>query len=574
MATGVPTLPRAPHAPRRQRTRRHLGIDSVLAGVLSVVACAVSMRLTPALLHLPWGRGTRATGDAAYLYTQAATMIRSGWFTYDPDLGFPVGMDMAHVPLGESREWALLWLVTRFVDDPVAALNVFFVVGFFVVGFAGNLLFAATVRVRLMGVLLSVAAATLPWHYSRFHHALLADYSSIPVFLLLAHLMWRGWWSGSRARLAFALAGATYVGMSGVYYAFFALLILGPVLLVRIWRVRRPLAWAADALVVAIVPAVMALCLAVHASLAVTGVEGPSLSPRTAYMSFFYSGDPSSLLIPWPLRDSFVEGAAQVSALVGALVLLALAAVVVLPAMATRSSEGSTLPEAEQELRPWFRLLVWTLLWFLPGAGWLFATLVSPEIRSWGRLSMVIVYIALVIGGILARWAVRARPAWGRVLGLGATVILVAGIAIDHRPLVVPGTASSFDADARRYAAQVDATLPASCPILELPVMSFPEDWADPRMAAYDHLWIPLYSHGHRWSFGIVNGTEGARAVASRYSPDLPLQAVVQQARTDGYCAVHVDSLGTEEETGLLLRELLGPPAAEVGRWSLHVLDG
>ena len=155
------------------------------------------MRLTPGMLHLPWGRGTWTTGDAALMYMTASTMIRFGWFTHNPDVGYPFGMDLGNFPFPEIHQWALLRVVTAFTDDPFVALNVFFLLGFFAVGFFSFLLFDATVRHRWLALILAVVLATLPWHYSRFHHTLLADYSPVPIALLLAHGMWSGGWSGS-----------------------------------------------------------------------------------------------------------------------------------------------------------------------------------------------------------------------------------------------------------------------------------------------------------------------------------------------------------------------------------------
>ncbi len=104
-------------------------------------------------------------------------------------------MDLAHIPFAEIHQWAVLRGVAVFTEDPILALNVFFLLGFFAVGFASFLLFDATIGNRWLAIALAVALATLPWHFSRFHHTLLADYSPVPIILLLAYRMWTGWWS-------------------------------------------------------------------------------------------------------------------------------------------------------------------------------------------------------------------------------------------------------------------------------------------------------------------------------------------------------------------------------------------
>ena len=99
------------------------------SGLLSLIAALLSLRITPASVRLPFGRS-----DAVAMYQATHTMIRYGWFTWNPDIGYPYGMDAAHIPSPEIHQWLLLKIVTLFTSDPILALNAFYLVGFFVVG--------------------------------------------------------------------------------------------------------------------------------------------------------------------------------------------------------------------------------------------------------------------------------------------------------------------------------------------------------------------------------------------------------------------------------------------------------
>ena len=215
-------------------------------------------------------------------------------------------MDFAHFPSPEIHQWLLLRGITWFTSDPIVALNVFFLGGFFVVGACAHLLFVATVRLEWLAVILAVSAATVPWHFSRFPHTLLADYSPVPIALLLAFLMWKGWWRKAGTRFLLALAAAAYVGTGGVYYTFYACLVMGPVLLWRIASSRAPRMWWRDVVVATAVPLSLGASLAAHHALTRTRSASWAIL-RDPLESIAYSGVSVSLVIPWPLRHMLFE---------------------------------------------------------------------------------------------------------------------------------------------------------------------------------------------------------------------------------------------------------------------------
>ena len=548
--------------------RPHLGL-AALSGLFSLLAGGFSLRLTRGSVAIPWGGD-----DGVTMYMAARTMLSFGWFTWNPNAGFPHGMDSSYWPSPELHQWLMLKMVLAVVDQPIAAVNIFFLLGFFIVGFCSFLLFGTTVRWPWLAVALSVTAATVPWHYSRFPHTLLADYSPVPMFLLLAFLMWNQWWASSNRRLLIALAASLYVGSGGVYYSFFACLVLGPVLIGRIWHSRRFTAWWRDAAVVLAIPITLLACLVAHRSLAVQAPAGTTYL-RDPIESLAFAGDARSLFTPWPIWDMVrMEQSAHYSVLASLAMVLSVAGVVAFALLAGRRTDTAGRSVLESEIRPWFRLLVWVLIWAVPGMGWVFASLVSPSIRSWGRLSIVLVFISLIIAGILARWFADRRPRARVWLLAGVVAVLLAQISLDHRVLLDPG-GPEVDQQAREYSRQVSGLLEPGCPVLQLPVMHFPEDWrADIDMSAYDHLWMAVYLPDYRWSFAAVDGTAAALAARARYPEDAPMGEIVSRAHQDGFCAVHVDLDGLTPEQLADLDESLGQAEASVGRWQLQLLSG
>ena len=109
----------------------------------------------------------------------------------------------------------------------------------------------------------------------------------------------------------------------------------------------------------------------------------------------------------------------------------------------------------------------------------------------------MIAYISCVILGILARELIRAKPQLRWMLPAAVAAVLVGQVVLDHRSVIVPDRSSALDAEGADTP-QVGRVLEPGCPVLQLPVMPFPEewvgDWKDVGMAAYDHMWVQLYA--------------------------------------------------------------------------------
>lgn len=552
---------------------RTIGMATFTA-ILSLLAALLASRMSPSRLLLPLGGN-----DGVALYQFSQTTRWFGWFTWNPDIGYPFGMDHAHFPAPELRMWALLRLLVQVTDDAILALNAFYLIGFSTVGASAYLLLHATVRTDWIAVPLAVSTATVPWHFDRFQHALLADYSAVPLGLLLCYLMWSGWWDHSRGRLALALAVGVFIGSGGVYFSFYALLALTPVALWRWWthrgspELRRTL--TADAAVLAIIPLTLGVCLLAHSSLARTPAAELPAFARNPEESLVNAGNILTLFTPWPISGGpgGEEGDALYNVLGAISVVVSLAAGVWVIAVRLAKDPNARLPERAGETLPWLGMLLWMLLWFLPGMGLLFAHLVSPNLRSWGRVSLEILFVSTVISAILlAGWA-KSR---GQVPAAGALLSLIVALQLvpDHRAFLAPWGAQ-LDEAAVSYRSAVLATLPPRCPVLQVPLLTYPEGFPlpTPHMGVYDHMWTQVYIPELRWSFGVVGGTVAGQAVAARYPRGGEPSTVVDRAREDGYCAVQIDERGMWPGELEAYDEVLGEADIRVDRWRLHLLE-
>ena len=202
------------------------------------------------------------------------------------------------------------------------------------------------------------------------------------------------------------------------------------------------------------------------------------------------------------------------------------------------------------------------------GFGVLFSLLVSPQIRAWNRVSVVLAALALLTLLLeLARWTERpdARDARYRRRALAAGVLLLVW-AIDEAPQRAVQSQAARDEYGRdsAFVARAATMLPAGASVYQLPYVAYPEN-------------PPLFHEGHygmmrpflqpstlRWSHGAMRGRpedQWLRTVAQR-----PLAQQVDIAERSGFSAIYVERRAYPDNGAAVervLSALLGPPALE-----------
>ena len=181
---------------------------------------------------------------------------------------------------------------------------------------------------------------------------------------------------------------------------------------------------------------------------------------------------------------------------------------------------------------------LWTLLFFVTaGLGTIFAFLVSPEIRAWSRISIVLSVFALAFLALLVNGLVRRRTT------LVVSLVVIAAIAfVDQVPGIAASRpiAPSADSEIASFSAAAEKTLPRNCGVVQLPIKGFPETGAINQMGDYDeglpYVYAPTSSL--RWSYGAVQGTHSADFWKDATTPAAFKDAVERS----GACAVLVDT--------------------------------
>lgn len=573
-------------------------------------AAVVFMSLLSVAYAFGWSidnlRGPLGVGDFYSAYAMSG-LWANGSPLGDSTLGFPSGMHLAYYPTGDLTQNALTAFFAMFTDDPFLPLNIVFVVSFPLAAVAA----LWTIRVAgvrgPLAVVLALGLTTIPFHWWRTEHVYLATMYSAVLAVGIALLVGSGQFDRAlRARRYPALIGAAaavlVIGASGIYYACFAILLLGFALVYRAFRGDRWRALLRGLVPPAAITIVLGLVLLPGMLWAQDHPVLVDVAERSANESVRYSGALAFLLLPAPVSNlpgiepltrfvaetysqvdhgasALVWGSNSGSVLTTALIVFTFVGALVV----ARRRRAGTAPAARDttvSLGLVMTLLVAALLFFVPwGLNYLFALVVTPQLRGWERMVPVILTLVVVAGAVVWRDLVprpSRRSQWLLALVCALVVVLdsVVPYRAMYRPFVDAGR-ESLNAG-RLYAAELNEAVPGQCGVLNLPYIAFPEVPAVNNLSAYGHFLPALSNPDKMWSFGAMKNTEDSvwlEQIGSEVDA-----SEVKSLTEAGFCAVHVDWRGyTDEERATLapqVQALLGAPVATGlgGLWEAYRL--
>ena len=502
-------------------------------------------------------------GDGAYYLATIKGVVEHGQFWHNPDLGAPFGQELYDFAVfGDTAHYAIVWLLALVIDDPVVVFNAFFLLCFPLIaltayGVARNL-GAAPLAALVAGVLF----AFLPYHMIRNQaHLFLTSYYAIPLAVWLVVAVCEGRRLVDRAnprRTLAVVAVCALAGAAASYYAIFALLVLVAIVPIaalarRSWSIARQ-----GAAVTALVAASFALA---HAPTAVHALrEGPNnaLAQRQPAESELFGLKLAYMVIPrnthrvpafahrgqvyyntTPLRSEGFNAALGLVATFGfALALVVLLATGLANATASRHRTRAAIAGAVA--------LASFMIGTIGGGATLIAYWLTPQVRAWNRLSLVIAFAALLTVALLLtaagdRMRARSRPAW--LVGIVAAAVGVVGILDQTSPADKPDHAASaaawkIDAD---FVARMEDRFAAGTKVVQLPYVPYPEGAPVHGVSDYDQLRGYLHSTRLRWSFGAIRGRQTDWLWAHRR---LAPEQIATASAAAGFAALYLDRAG------------------------------
>lgn len=544
-------------------------------------------------------------GDLLTTYVASSFWNPLGLFVTDR-FGFPTGMNTLYFPSLDVTEGVFAQAVNAATGSDFLGVNLLLLLSYPLVAAIAYLTIRLTGFRGPVAVALAASYALIPYHWDRgLGHAHLATMYSAALGVALALLIGSGSIPrtiapGQRAWLRWSLLIGLIVAVawSGIYYAFFTLILAGAA---WVWRLARgddrrslllsaaPLAAIAVLVVAGLVPALVQM--RIDAPLA-------PVSERLPVESVTYAGNLAMAVLPAPMSDlpglaGYNSWAAALAGVTppsessglgnfgtwitfGCLLVFLVGGVLRLRAARLKRDQVADGPITWGLVA---YLLVVATLFFIPmSLNLLFASLVSPQIRGWNRLLPMILLLFVVGASVVAaRW--RPRPALSLPVAIVILAATVSGSVLPYRSLY-EGTARNAEVladQARDYAAQVNAAIPEVCGVLQLPYVPYPEaGLTPPALQDYEHFVTALLNPGKKFSYGAIKSTSASTFVSGLSTPLTP--GDLTRLKDAGFCAVHLDLRGYEPgplaQTQVILQAMLGEPIANgrEGAWLTYAL--
>lgn len=567
-----------------------LNDERVLEGLLYVATLVVTvvgmywlLGLFRADLHVLM----RNSFDAYSVANSVKGFIDHGSFVTNPSVGAPGGLNMSDYPGADGLNLLVLAVIGLFTRSAIVTVNLYYLATYPLAAMAAVYVFRRFSVSRSSAFLAGVLFTFMPYHYLRgTAHLFLSAYYLVPfVFMFALRVDSRRLpffsASGDAARgyrftpLTVASAGyavvALLVGMSGVYYAFFAcffFLVAGSYAAAHRQSWRR-LASAGVAIAVTATTAVLQVVptwwyhlqngpnpLAVQRSPIEADIYGfrlsqlvlPSLSHRLAPVASFFGQYWQRLFGTTTIGIN--ESYYSALGLVGAVGFLSLLAWLLLLCTRSRNepSRFTTLMDVLSVLN-----MSGFLLGTVGGFGAVFGILVSL-IRCYNRVSIFIAFIALfAIALMLDRLFDRTgNNGASRAIAVSVCcVILLFGLLDQVVPAFLPQyevLAAQAQSDAQIVGA-LEGMVPRGAMIFQLPYLAYPEGGSMPNwpgtMMDYQHFRASLQSKTLRWSYGAMKGRPGdawEQRIAGLAAPQM-----VAELKADGFSAIWVDRTGYDD---------------------------
>lgn len=502
-------------------------------------------------------------GDHTFYLTITKSYINGHGFRFDSQLGFPSARDFIYFPNSDLTQRIGLWLAAHVTTNPFLAMHAVYIAALIAMDAFTYWMLRRVGINPLLAVLGGLAAVITHFMVARaFNHDALAMYYSVPLALGLAFSIGL---SPADARLGrfvrdpFVITAVLVIGASGLYYAFYTMMLAAFVGLAAAVGQRRwfpVLAAACVAIPIPLLVVFSAIGLDLPAALLVKdtapvrgayeqllfGLDLPALAFSLSFVPKVAAGVAQSLqAAPTAFTN---EGAGEWPSLPLAAILMA-SPLIVAFSYYWRRDRGERRHAYPDLIGLCAILIVFIILFGARGGlAFIFNLLVSPQIRADARLMPFLVTAAVVIACALGEWARHARPLLVRYGGpLVAGLVLLASTHQGTGGLKAKQSTDLADPNKQALIHSVQMLLKAKDDghlktVLQLPLASWPEVGLIHGFDPYLHELPYLYDkagNSTRWSYGANDRQPGGALVNFALSDPA---TVLDRARSYGFDSI------------------------------------
>jgi phosphoglycerol transferase len=515
-----------------------------------------------------WNRDFRVplgfVSDSLWYLAQTKSTVDNGWWWWNPRIGAPHGLDEVSFPSNSTVDQAVVWVVSRFVPDAFAAINLTWALLVVLSGltatWCSRALGVSTAGAFVAGTLFALSPYALYRNIDHFALVIyLVPFACAAALWLAAGEPHQSW---GRTKRVVVFAGCVLLGINYVYFAFFGsfCILVGALIGYFINRDTRVLASGA-------------LCLAL-----IAGSTVVNLSPT--FYSWYKNGQPlivrekvpaeaevfglkiRHLLSPvfphrfqpfnqWVEREAaarFPNDNENWTARLGVVAAVGFLGLLVLLLVPDARSRGVPLLQGASKLT-----VAALLLGTVGGFGAVFNLAVSSDIRAYNRISVFITFfslLAVVIAIDRLFKSTRARTAAiAAVLLVGLLDQGQATRRINERHAGIAAEVSGL----RSLVATLEGALPAGAMVFQLPVRAYMSESDFGRMKQYDQFKPYLVSKNLRFSYPAFSN-EQVRWQQAMTRLDMPTLA--SRLGEQRFAAVLVDRYGYEDQGAAVIAGL------------------
>jgi len=532
------------------------------------------MRLWRANPRTPFEYG----GDALFHGMVIKGIIDNGWYLRNNFIGMPGGAELFYFPMADNLHFLLLKLLSLFSSDYALIFNFYFLLTFPLTTISSLYVFRHFNISYLVAVWGSLLYTFLPYHFFRNqHHLVLAGYYIVPLMVMV--LLWvfsgRLLASGNddnksrglnlrRKPFIASIVICLLIASGGLgYYAFFAcfFLAVAGTAAALYWKSVRHL--IVSLILIAVVFSGFVINLVPNMIYIRSQGESRTVKRGTGEAEA-YGLKITQLLLPIDghripmlarLKDEYNNAAPLVNenrnatlGVMGSIGFLTLLGWLLFwkPAAGVMK-EGH---EARALLSHLSLLnIAGVMLATVGGFASLFALLISPQMRSYNRVSVYLAFFSLFAVVLLLEEFFRRRASSGKArtifrASLGLFLLLGILDQTGNGVYFVPHYAAfrSENVSDADFVSRIEATMPGGAMIFQLPYVEFPENPPVNQMQDYEHFRPYLHSKNLRWSYGTIKGRENDRWQKS--TANLPADQLLETISLAGFSGVYVDRKG------------------------------
>ena len=527
-----------------------------------------------------------------YVLTDSFSKLK---FPVNDQFGFPTGLNWGYFP---TANWLNL--------IPIALIDAIFGFGhglhwIYIISFPISFLIAYACGREIglsrgINLLISYSATLLPWHFYRMFHF---DYAVLYPMFLCVLLGLRRFSIGEKHITR--NRGVEYfiiicIVLSGPYYLVFTLLILLFVTLVKLLQ-NFDSKYLTEQFNLMAFSVIAFLLLQIPFLLGqYRGILPQRVVGRSTADTLLYGGRIDVLLTPslesnLPIFSSLLRlipritqtNEAEFQSNYGTLATTI--CLIIFLAYSTKLLFTNIVIDQEDRLnilRLGALTTFCTAFFIVGGPNHLIALYLTPQIRAWNRMTPIILMLLLLGGGKSLDLILKRSQMFGSLKKSQKTLLAIGVLGIlllDQVPKYSSGSymiddAKKLQSVVAEYENGIEKLLPEKCGILQLPVMSFPENGPTNGLDTYKHFDVSLQNPNKKWTFGAVKNVPGG-SYQSKYIP-LKAQEILALAKKDGLCGVHIDLRGflIGKETDRFIKDF-GTPAmvGDSGNWLFYVVS-